>query len=524
MGKRGRTRRRRRDARGDAAAPSGDALHPRGLHPDVLPGRDQPRALSAAGARGRLLDDRVVPALEHARARARGASLPRRASRRRTTRPRGPVRRARPDALRALRRARGRAFRWLVARRVPRSLCAAGAPPGRGASAPSSSRASTPGSSSSASARPRARASSAPWTSCAASTRRSATRSGADHVRMTLANIGNPRVDVPGQRHLRLQLGPARRGPARRSSQGKDRLRIDATSRSASGSRLAARLPRRALLVRGGRHRLAGPELRRADAHPGERLGQEPRREPRRSRSASSDALERIPELRDVHIPLALDYPTLDVNIDRERAGQLGLTVDRIGKSLVVGDVVERAHDADLLDRPGDRRRLPGRSCASRRTSIQSIEDARRTCRSSQDGLGAARYLRDVADHPRGDDAGRDRPLQQPAHGPASPPTSRATTSARRPTTSSAPSPSLGAAAARAPPSRCTGRPSRCARRSRACARGSALAVVVVLLMLAANFQSLREPLVVLLDDARGARRGRRRALGHRARRSTCSR
>src|SRR5439155_25528636 len=46
-------------------------------------------------------------------------------------------------------------------------------------------------------------------------------------------------------------------------------------------------------------------------------------------------ALERLPDLRDVHIPIALDYPTLDVAIDRERAGQLGLTVDRIGKSLV---------------------------------------------------------------------------------------------------------------------------------------------------------------------------------------------
>lgn len=40
--------------------------------------------------------------------------------------------------------------------------------------------------------------------------------------------------------------------------------------------------------------------------------------------------------LRDVQIPLALDYPALEVRIDRERAGQLGATVDRIGRSLVV--------------------------------------------------------------------------------------------------------------------------------------------------------------------------------------------
>ena len=46
-------------------------------------------------------------------------------------------------------------------------------------------------------------------------------------------------------------------------------------------------------------------------------------------------ALRKIPRLRDVQIPQALDYPTLDVNIDRERAGQLGVNVDRVGRSIV---------------------------------------------------------------------------------------------------------------------------------------------------------------------------------------------
>jgi multidrug efflux pump subunit AcrB len=46
-------------------------------------------------------------------------------------------------------------------------------------------------------------------------------------------------------------------------------------------------------------------------------------------------ALKRIPTLRDVQIPQALDYPTLDVNIDRERAGQLGVTIEQVGKSIV---------------------------------------------------------------------------------------------------------------------------------------------------------------------------------------------
>src|SRR5581483_7784438 len=46
-------------------------------------------------------------------------------------------------------------------------------------------------------------------------------------------------------------------------------------------------------------------------------------------------ALGRLPMLRDVQIPQPLDYPTLNVNIDRQRAGQLGVTVDQIGKSIV---------------------------------------------------------------------------------------------------------------------------------------------------------------------------------------------
>jgi multidrug efflux pump subunit AcrB len=46
-------------------------------------------------------------------------------------------------------------------------------------------------------------------------------------------------------------------------------------------------------------------------------------------------ALVQMRRLRDVQIRQALDYPTLDVTIDRERAGQLGLSADKIGRSVV---------------------------------------------------------------------------------------------------------------------------------------------------------------------------------------------
>src|SRR5216117_2028256 len=57
--------------------------------------------------------------------------------------------------------------------------------------------------------------------------------------------------------------------------------------------------------------------------------------ETRRYTERMAAELEKIGSLRDVQIPQALDYPTLDVTIDRERAGQLGVTVDRVGKSIV---------------------------------------------------------------------------------------------------------------------------------------------------------------------------------------------
>ncbi|MBI2150098.1 MAG: efflux RND transporter permease subunit [Acidobacteria bacterium] len=45
--------------------------------------------------------------------------------------------------------------------------------------------------------------------------------------------------------------------------------------------------------------------------------------------------MAKIPSLRDLQFGQALDYPVLQVKIDRERAGQLGVTVDEVGRSLV---------------------------------------------------------------------------------------------------------------------------------------------------------------------------------------------
>jgi multidrug efflux pump subunit AcrB len=45
--------------------------------------------------------------------------------------------------------------------------------------------------------------------------------------------------------------------------------------------------------------------------------------------------MKKIPSLRDLQFGQPLDYPTVNINIDRERAGQLGLTVEQVGRSLV---------------------------------------------------------------------------------------------------------------------------------------------------------------------------------------------
>lgn len=44
--------------------------------------------------------------------------------------------------------------------------------------------------------------------------------------------------------------------------------------------------------------------------------------------------LARLPHLRDLHYAQPLDYPSLNVDIDRVRAGQLGLTVDQVARSV----------------------------------------------------------------------------------------------------------------------------------------------------------------------------------------------
>lgn len=46
--------------------------------------------------------------------------------------------------------------------------------------------------------------------------------------------------------------------------------------------------------------------------------------------------MHRIESLRDLQFSQTFDYPTVDIQIDRERAGQLGVTLEQVGRSLAV--------------------------------------------------------------------------------------------------------------------------------------------------------------------------------------------
>jgi multidrug efflux pump subunit AcrB len=62
--------------------------------------------------------------------------------------------------------------------------------------------------------------------------------------------------------------------------------------------------------------------------------------------------LAKLPWLRDLQYGQPLDYPTVDVNIDRDRAGQFGLTMSSVAKSLVAATSSSRFIDPNYWRDP----------------------------------------------------------------------------------------------------------------------------------------------------------------------------
>ena len=63
--------------------------------------------------------------------------------------------------------------------------------------------------------------------------------------------------------------------------------------------------------------------------------------------------LKELPALRDVHFAQSLDFPTVDVNVNRERAGLLGVKVGDVTRSLVAATTSSRFTVANYWADPG---------------------------------------------------------------------------------------------------------------------------------------------------------------------------
>jgi multidrug efflux pump subunit AcrB len=206
------------------------------------------------------------------------------------------------------------------------------------------------------------------------------------------------------------------------------------------------------------------------------------------------DALKGVKELRDVNIPLSLDYPTLDVDIDRERAGQFGLSVDRIGKSLVA------ATSSSVLVTPifwTDPQTGVGYRVQVRvpESNIQSIDEVA-NLPIAQDGSSGV-VLRDVATVRGGKTPGEidhynsQRTISVDAN-IAGDDLGKAADDVERAVKALGPPPAGTSIALH-------GQAEQMRTTLESLREGLLLAIVVVVLLLAANFQSLREPFVVLL-------------------------
>ncbi len=64
--------------------------------------------------------------------------------------------------------------------------------------------------------------------------------------------------------------------------------------------------------------------------------------------------MKSIPYLRDVSYEQELDYPTYEIEIDRERAGLSGATVEDVARARD-GDLLDAIHESELLDRRQNR-------------------------------------------------------------------------------------------------------------------------------------------------------------------------
>jgi len=105
--------------------------------------------------------------------------------------------------------------------------------------------------------------------------------------------------------------------------------------------------------------------------------------------------MQKIPSLRDLQFGQPLDYPTVNINIDRERAGQLGVSVDQVGRALAAATSSSRFIQPNYWRDPtsGTAYQVQVEIPQSRMSSIEDLDSV-----PAVPGGGAGPLIGDVAD------------------------------------------------------------------------------------------------------------------------------
>jgi len=203
--------------------------------------------------------------------------------------------------------------------------------------------------------------------------------------------------------------------------------------------------------------------------------------------------MQKVSALRDLQFGQPLDYPTVDITVDRERAGQLGVTVDQVGRSLAAATSSSRYVQPNYWRDPasGVAYQVQVEIPQSRMSTIEDVQSVPAM------PSGASRPLvGDIAQVSYGTMPGEyDRYNQQRMI--------TITGNVSRRDLGSAASEVASAVRRAGDPPRgvsvnIRGQVSPMNQTLSGLGIGLALAIVVIFLLLAANFQSLRLPLVVL--------------------------
>ena len=135
------------------------------------------------------------------------------------------------------------------------------------------------------------------------------------------------------------------------------------------------------------------------------------------------DELGKLPGLRDLQIVQSLDYPTIQVDVDRKKAGTVYVTPDDVARSLAEATSSSRFTVPNFWADPEDRHRLPGAGgSAAPGGALAAGDQAARLDRRLGDGSGQAQRRRPGPGSRRGhgfhrNHARRNRPLQHAAPG-----------------------------------------------------------------------------------------------------------